>query len=107
MKKNAVITGAGSGVGRAIAVAMARQGWQVALVGRTGKTLNETARLTGQSAADVLVCACDISAPAEVEKMARLVRAKLGAVEVLVNAAGTNTPNRSLELLTFEKYREL
>jgi NAD(P)-dependent dehydrogenase (short-subunit alcohol dehydrogenase family) len=107
MNKNAVITGAGSGVGRAVAVALARAGWRIALVGRTEKTLNETARLTGQSAADVLVSACDISAPSDVEKMARLVGAKLGPVEVLVNAAGTNTPNRSLELLTFEKYREL
>jgi NAD(P)-dependent dehydrogenase (short-subunit alcohol dehydrogenase family) len=54
-----------------------------------------------------LVCPCDIANAAAVEGMAKMVRQKLGAVEVLVNAAGTNTPRRSWKELSPEKYREL
>lgn len=107
MNKTAVITGAGTGVGRATAVALAADGWRLALLGRTEKTLAETVRLLGKSAPAPIVCVCDISDPEDVKKMAGQVQAGLGAVEVLVNAAGTNTPQRSLEVLTFEKYREL
>ncbi|HWN95466.1 MAG TPA: SDR family NAD(P)-dependent oxidoreductase, partial [Methylomirabilota bacterium] len=47
MNRTAVITGAGSGVGRAVAIALAKQHWRVALLGRTKSSLDETARLTG------------------------------------------------------------
>lgn len=107
MNRIAVITGAGTGVGRATAIAMAGEGWRLALVGRTEKTLEETARLTGNKATRALLCICDISQPDDVKKMAERVHAELGEIEVLVNAAGTNTPERSLEVLSFEKYREL
>jgi NADP-dependent 3-hydroxy acid dehydrogenase YdfG len=107
MKQTAVITGAGSGVGRAIAIALAKQNWSVALVGRREELLNETAKLTGHSPADLLVCACDIGRVEEVEKMARLVKAKFAHVDVLINAAGTNAPKRALEVLSFEDYHAM
>ena len=107
MNKIAVITGAGTGVGRATAIALAADGWRLALLGRTEKTLAETVQLAGKKGAPPLLCVCDISRPNEVKKMAERVHAELGEVEVLVNAAGTNTPERSLKVLSFEKYREL
>ncbi len=107
MNKTAVITGAGTGVGRATAIAMAGEGWRLALIGRTERTLDETARLTGNKATPPLLCICDISQPGDVKKMADRVHAEMGEIEVLINAAGTNTPERSLEVLSFEKYREL
>ncbi len=105
--KIAVVTGAGSGVGQASALALARAGWRVALVGRRKSTLNETVRLAGRLSARLLVCPCDISEPAAVARMARRVLKSLGPVEVLVNSAGTNTPKRSLAELSYENYRLL
>jgi NAD(P)-dependent dehydrogenase (short-subunit alcohol dehydrogenase family) len=102
--KTAVITGAGTGVGRATAVLLARNGWRVALIGRTESSLKETAQSAGKGS---LIVPCDIAQPAAVESMAKRVLGEFGEIEVLVNAAGTNTPKRSLKELTLEKYREL
>jgi len=107
MIKTAVVTGAGSGVGQAAALALVREGWRVAILGRRESTLKETASLSGADAKRLLICSCDISDPAAVDKMATKVRAEIGDIEVLINAAGTNTPARSLKELSLEKYREL
>jgi NAD(P)-dependent dehydrogenase (short-subunit alcohol dehydrogenase family) len=107
MIKTAVVTGAGSGVGQATALALARDGWRVALVGRRESALKETASLAGSDAKRLVVCPCDIAQPSSVEQMAARVRSEIGDIEVLVNAAGTNTPVRSLRELSLEKYREL
>ena len=107
MLKTAVITGAGSGVGRATALLLARNGWRCVILGRRESTLKETVAFAGKLAPQLIPHICDISDPAAVERMARFAHEQLGDVEVLVNAAGTNTPNRSLKELTFEKYREL
>lgn len=107
MIKTAVVTGAGSGVGQATALALVREGWRVAIVGRRETALKETASLAEGEAKRIVLCPCDISNPDAVEKMAARVRSEIGDVEVLVNAAGTNTPARSLRELSLEKYREL
>ena len=107
MIKTAVVTGAGSGVGQATALALARDGWRVALVGRRESALKETISLAGSDAKRLVVCPCDIAEPSAVDQMAARVRSEIGDIEVLVNAAGTNTPVRSLRELTLEKYREL
>ena len=104
MKNTAVITGAGSGVGRATALALAREGWRLALLGRTKSALEETARLTGLGPDDVLIAPCDIGRVEQVEAMSRAVLKKFSSVEVLVNAAGTNAPKRALEVLSLADY---
>ena len=105
MGQIAVVTGAGSGVGQAVAWRLARAGWGVALVGRRAASLNETIRQAGPGAGPLLAVPCDISDQAAVEAMRDTVLAQLGPVDVLVNAAGTNTPRRSLEQLDAEDYR--
>ncbi|HMJ65506.1 MAG TPA: SDR family NAD(P)-dependent oxidoreductase [Candidatus Binatia bacterium] len=107
MIKTAVVTGAGSGVGRAAALTLAKEGWRVAILGRRETALKETTTLAGGEAERFVICPCDISEPASVDKMAAEVRTEIGDIEVLVNAAGTNTPVRSLKELSLEKYREL
>jgi NADP-dependent 3-hydroxy acid dehydrogenase YdfG len=99
--KTAVITGAGSGVGAATALALAKQGWRVALVGRRREPLESVAaQLNG-----AIVCPCDIADATAVAAMGVRVLAEFGTVEVLVNAAGTNAPRRALEVLSLEDYR--
>ena len=103
MNKTVVITGAGSGVGRAAALALARDNWRVALVGRREELLRETVGCAGSQRDQFLVCPCDIGRADAVTAMARMVLEKFGVVEALINAAGTNAPNRSLEVLSFSQ----
>lgn len=108
MNKVAVITGAGSGVGRAVAIALAKQNWKLAVLGRRAETLHETAQLARSYRSDEwLICPCDIGDRTAVEAMAQLVFKRFGCVEALVNAAGTNVPKRSLEILSLENYRRM
>lgn len=107
MANVALITGAGSGVGRACAVRLAKAGWSLALVGRRAEALRETAAIAG--AADrALIVPCDIADPAAVMKMAADVLAHFGGgVDALVHAAGTNIPKRSWDVLTIDDYRQV
>ena len=107
MIKTAVITGAGSGVGRAIALQLAPQGWRLALVGRRANALDETAKLTGLNADQFLLVPCDIGNAAAVTEMGRCVLARFGEVELLVNAAGTNAPRRLLNVLSLDDYHAM
>jgi len=103
--RNAVVTGAGSGVGRAVAVRLAAEGWNVALVGRREDALRETASAGGKDAKRFSIHACDVASGAAVERMGAAVLARFGSVQVLVNSAGTNVPKRSLEVLSEADYR--
>lgn len=107
MSRTAVVTGAGSGVGQAIALKLAQQDWRVALVGRRAETLNETVKFAGAHAARMLACVCDIQDAQAVSQMGRRVLSEFGDVEVLVNAAGTNAPRRALEVLSPEDYHAM
>jgi len=107
MIKTAVITGAGSGVGQAIAIALVKQNWQVALVGRREKTLRQTVKRAGKNSMYFLVCPCDIGNVKAVEKLAKRVFAEFEEVEVLVNSAGTNAPKRALEVLSLADYHAM
>ena len=103
----AVVTGAGSGVGRAIALRLLKDGWQVALVGRREDALRETAQLAGAAGGRALACPCDVGKPGDVDAMARLVLSRFSTVSVLVNAAGTNLPDRALDVLSVDAFQQL
>ena len=70
MNKTAVVTGASSGVGRAVAIRLAQTGWDVAAVARRREALEETATLAGEGKPRIAVFPCDISSPDAVAKMA-------------------------------------
>jgi NAD(P)-dependent dehydrogenase (short-subunit alcohol dehydrogenase family) len=103
--KNAVITGAGSGVGQAAALELVKQGWRVAILGRRAEALAETVRLAGDLGGQILPVPCDIGDADAVAKAGEKILKEFGEVEVLVNAAGTNAPKRALEVLSLEDYR--
>lgn len=86
MGKIAVITGAGSGIGRATARAFLNDGWTTALIGRRADALEETA--DGNSAAHVF--SCDVSQSTDVDATFAAIVAKTGRIDLLFNNAGTN-----------------
>jgi 3-oxoacyl-[acyl-carrier protein] reductase len=86
--KTAVVTGAGRGIGRAIALAFAREGCAVAAVARSEGEIEETRRLVSETGRRVIAVPCDVADPASVTAMARTVLAEFGGVDILVNNAG-------------------
>jgi NAD(P)-dependent dehydrogenase (short-subunit alcohol dehydrogenase family) len=99
----AVVTGAGSGVGRAIALRFAAAGWNVALVGRRVEALAETAAQAA-SPDHVAAFSCDVSVPDAVAAMGAAVLARFGSVDVLVNSAGINVTRRSFDTLSIDDW---
>ena len=97
--KSALVTGAGSGIGRSIATTLAQMGLRVALVGRDPEKLHR-AKADFKSGGDsALVAPCDITDRLAVKSLVEKVTAALGAIDVLVCNAGTNVRNRSIESL--------
>jgi NAD(P)-dependent dehydrogenase (short-subunit alcohol dehydrogenase family) len=104
----AVVTGAGSGIGRAVALKFAAEGWGVALVGRRMETLAETMRLAPAAAEGRLApFSCDVSVAEDVTAMGADVIARFDQVDVLVNAAGINVPRRSFDTLSLEDWHRV
>lgn len=104
MNKTAVVTGAGSGVGQATVVALAKEGWKVALLGRRESALAETIAAAGGESDNLLVCQCDIGEHEQVRAAAKKILAAFGTVEVLVNAAGNNFKERYLNDISEDAY---
>ena len=101
----AVVTGAGSGVGQAIALKFAAEGWNVALVGRRAEPLAETTTMAGADALPRLApFRCDVSDAGDVAAMGEAVLARFGQVDVLVNSAGINVPRRSFDTLSLDDW---
>jgi NAD(P)-dependent dehydrogenase (short-subunit alcohol dehydrogenase family) len=88
----AVVTGAGRGLGRSVAVALAQRGHPVVGVARNERQLAETAELARAAGGLMEVRAADVSDPASVEAMAAFVQDRVGAPSILVNAAGVFGP---------------
>jgi NADP-dependent 3-hydroxy acid dehydrogenase YdfG len=107
MSKAAVVTGAGSGVGRAVALQLMKEGWSVGLIGRRPEALQQTIRLAGDAAIRMLATPCDVADAEAVENACKAVEQKFGTPRVLVAAAGGNIPRRGWDVLTVEDYRSL
>lgn len=86
--KVAIVTGAGTGIGRAIALAYAREGASVVLTGRTEETLVRVAEEVKALGASVLTVRADVSEPSEVQHLVEAARSHFGGVNILVNNAG-------------------
>jgi NAD(P)-dependent dehydrogenase (short-subunit alcohol dehydrogenase family) len=104
-QKIALITGAGSGVGRAVSMALAEASWHLALVGRTQATLEETAKLC--PSAKVKVYPTDISKPEEVSELYQQLVRDFGRLDLLFNNAGVNAPAMPMEELPFEEWKRV
>ncbi|MGW6686679.1 SDR family oxidoreductase [Streptomyces sp. NPDC054961] len=113
-KKIAVVTGAGSGIGRSVALTLAAAGWAVAATGRRTEPLEETARAAARAAdasgdpADVLCVPADVSDPDDVAALFGTVHGHYGRIDLLFNNAGTFGPaGVALEDISYEAWRSV
>ena len=103
--KVALVTGAGSGIGRACAMALATAGYCVVLAGRRIEPLNAVAAEIGK---DTLAVTCDVTDPKSVAHLFAQTKEKFGRLDVLFNNAGTGAPGTvNLEDLTFEQWQNV
>ena len=103
--KIALITGAGSGIGRASSVALAGAGFTVVLTGRTRAPLEETAELSRATRSEALVVPADVTDGESVDALFAVVRERLGRLDLLFNNAGLGAPPIPLEDLPIETWR--
>src|SRR5476649_2766018 len=102
--KVAVVTGAGSGIGKASAFALLKAGYSVALAGRRAELLEQAVAESG-AGSRALAVPTDVAKPADVNALFAKTKEKFGSVDVLFNNAGTNAPGILFEDLTVEKWQ--
>jgi NAD(P)-dependent dehydrogenase (short-subunit alcohol dehydrogenase family) len=101
----AVVTGGGSGIGRAVAERLSQGGWTVVLAGRSMSTLKETKELLGDG--ECLCVQTDVTVEKEVEDLFRLVDSKYGRVDLLFNNAGVNSAPAMVETVLFSDFERV
>ncbi len=105
--KTAIITGAGSGIGRATALALLAEGYSVALAGRHAETLEETIAQAREAGSRALAVPTDVTDPASVSALFAATIRAFGRVDLLFNNAGRGGPPVPLEELTVEDWRKV
>ncbi|MDB5928923.1 MAG: short-chain dehydrogenase/reductase [Polaromonas sp.] len=103
--KVALVTGAGTGIGKAVALALLKAGYRVVLAGRRIEPLNEIATQAGLDRA--LPVATDVSQPVSVDALFATIKNTFGRLDVLFNNAGVNSPRAIFEDLTFDQWQNV
>ncbi|MFT5522496.1 MAG: NAD(P)-dependent dehydrogenase (short-subunit alcohol dehydrogenase family) [Pirellulaceae bacterium] len=105
--KIALVTGAGSGIGRSVSTALLKNGFRVVLTGRRESTLQETIELAGGDASNTLAVVADVTQPDSVRQLFAKTAEAFGRLDVLFNNAGINVPAVPLEDLPFEHWQSV
>ncbi|MCR5880899.1 SDR family oxidoreductase [Phenylobacterium sp. J367] len=105
--KVAIVTGAGSGIGRAVALALLANGWSVSLAGRRAEALEETAALAGDAADWAMPVPTDVADAEGVGRLFEATRARFGRLDLLFNNAGTGAPPAPLEDLSLDAWKRV
>jgi NAD(P)-dependent dehydrogenase (short-subunit alcohol dehydrogenase family) len=105
--KVAIVTGGGSGIGRATSLALLREGYYVVVAGRRAETLEQTVAEAGPHAERALVVPADVSDPASVQVLFEQTKASFGRLDLFFNNAGVGAPAVPLEELTVEQWRHV
>ena len=103
----ALVTGAGSGIGRATAAALAQAGWSLVLAGRRPEALEETAAAIGAGGGCALVHSADVGDPSQVDALFAAARARFGRLDLLFNNAGTSHVPTAIEDLDFAHWERV
>ena len=107
MTRIALITGAGSGIGQASALALARAGWSVVLAGRRVDRLAPVAQAATEAGVEALAVPADVGDPAAVDHLFAEIARVFGRLDLLFNNAGTGAPPLLLEDLPFEAWKRV
>lgn len=105
--KAAVVTGAGSGIGRASALALLAAGYNVALAGRREAALEETRTMAGENASNALVVPTDVTNEAAVDALFKAAKETFGRVDVVFNNAGANMAGTPIEDVSLEDWQRI
>ena len=105
--KDAVVTGAGSGIGRACALALLHGGWHVALLGRRAPALQATAEQAGSAAPRALALPCDVGVEDDVTAAFATVRQRFGRLDLLFNNAGLGLPPQTPDAVSGADWRRV
>ena len=105
--KVAMITGAGTGIGRACALAMLREGYSVVLAGRRPEPLEKTKADAGAGGERALAAPTDVSDPVSVQALFAKTKEVFGRLDFLFNNAGINAPGIPMEELTFKQWQDV
>jgi NAD(P)-dependent dehydrogenase (short-subunit alcohol dehydrogenase family) len=105
--KIALVTGAGSGIGRAAALALQAAGYAVVLAGRRAVELEKTANMAVANGAAAMAVPTDVSQPDSVNGLFTKIRSEFGRLDVLFNNAGLNAPGIPIEDLPFETWTSI
>jgi NAD(P)-dependent dehydrogenase (short-subunit alcohol dehydrogenase family) len=107
LRKIAIVTGAGTGIGKRTALALLQEGYCVVLAGRRVKFLERTAKEAGLDGSRVLVVPTDVTDPASVRALFAKTRETFGRLDLLFNNAGTGSPPLPLENLSYEQWKSV
>ncbi len=107
LRKVAIVTGAGTGIGKCTAFALLREGYSVVLAGRRAEPLKTTVTEAGPFGSQALVVPTDVSEPASVRALFAKTKETFGRLDVLFNNAGTGAPPVPLEDLTYEQWKSV
>jgi len=105
--KVAIVTGAGSGIGKAVAIAFLATGYRVALAGRRQELLDQAVKDAGGTSANALAISTDVANPESVRALFARTRAAFGRLDVLFNNAGVGAPPINMEDLTVEQWKNV
>jgi NAD(P)-dependent dehydrogenase (short-subunit alcohol dehydrogenase family) len=105
LERIALVTGAGSGIGRQVAIALCEAGYATVLAGRRPVPLEETAKMAGEFASRTLVVPTDVSDPSSVSALFEKTRDAFGRLDVLFNNAGVNAPAIPMEDLSLDQWK--
>ena len=103
----ALITGAGTGIGRSAALAMLNDGWRVVLAGRRLAPLQETAVLAGEHSAHALPVVADVTQAESVAALFATCKSHFGRLDVLFNNAGMSAPAVALDQLSLQQWKQV
>jgi NAD(P)-dependent dehydrogenase (short-subunit alcohol dehydrogenase family) len=106
-KKIAIVTGAGSGIGKASALALGRDGFAVVLAGRRKDAIDEVAATIRKSGGEALPVQTDVADPKAVDALFAQVKSTYGRLDFIFNNAGMNAPATSIEDTTFEAWQQV
>ena len=105
--KTAIVTGAGSGIGKASATALLQAGWNTVFVGRRKAKLDEAIMLAGDTQAKAMAVACDVSKPEQVDHLFEAVMQAFGRVDLLFNNAGASYPTTLIDEIPVDAWNDI